>query len=80
MAISRAEMKEYFTHFDFEVDKPSASLACFQCGEMLYYKNSRYRCDNGHSYTYHNLVMEHAKMMYGLTVAVVQKNVCKNGY
>ncbi len=76
MAISRKEMKKYFEIFGFDVDDASLSLGCFKCGEYLYYKNRKYKCDNNHKWKYQAMVFEHADMMKGLVDSAEDKKVC----
>ena len=76
MAISRSEMKEYFTNFSIEVDGSENKLNCFKCGYDLNYKSRRYKCVNNHKFRYHQLVMLHADLMNGLVNNVTNKKVC----
>jgi len=67
MAISRSEMQEYFENFGIMVDSDGSRLPCYICGVDLKYTyslfNSGYSCTNGHHYTYHEMVMEHASFL-----------------
>ena len=76
MSISRNEMKKYFKIFGFTVDDPNLSLACFKCGEYLYYKSRRYRCDNNHKWRYQEMVFEHADFMNSLTQKLNDDLLC----
>lgn len=64
MALARTDLQSFFNNLGLDID--NKQVHCFYCGKPLYYKSSKYQCDNLHKFVYTDVAWIFSKNLYDI--------------